>query len=302
MVKIVVEDINDNVPVFSPSVYNVTLGLDQPTGKTFLLVRAEDEDSGDLGEVEYVVEAGNEDGIFVLDEVTGALSLYSSLDQFPLFYQLRISATDKAGRSGPTTAEVNIHVVLDTSDIPLFDKLIHEFSVSEDASSFSKIGRVMPRMNQKSARLFLYPEDIKDHFDLNPSTGDLSTRISLDHEARPEFLLNIGAVARSGHISYTQVRLRVLDVNDNAPQWAPTLGLVSIPENSPVNTVVSANTAIDADTGDNGDVRYRLVRDADSTFNIDEVTGVLRTSTVSHWGHWPHYYQNKWELQASKQQ
>ena len=148
MVKIAVEDINDNVPVFSPSVYNVTLGLGQPTGETFLMVRAEDEDSGDLGEVEYVIEAGNEAGSFVLDRVTGALSLYSGLDQFPLFYQLRISARDKAGRSGALAAEVNIHVALDTSDIPVFDKLIHEFSVSEDASSFSKIGRVMPRTNQ----------------------------------------------------------------------------------------------------------------------------------------------------------
>ena len=282
MVKIAVEDINDNVPVFSPSVYNVTLGLGQPTGETFLMVRAEDEDSGDLGEVEYVIEAGNEAGSFVLDRVTGALSLYSGLDQFPLFYQLRISARDKAGRSGVLAAEVNIHVVLDTSDIPVFDKLIHEFSVSEDASSFSKIGRVMPRTNQKTARLFLYPEGIKDLFDLNPSTGDLSTRISLDHETRSEFLLNIGAMARSGHISYTQVRLRVLDINDNAPEWPPTLGLVSIPENAPINTVVSANTASDADTGDNGELRYRLVRDTDNTFNIDEVTGVLRTSKVSH--------------------
>ena len=60
-----------------------------------------------------------------------------------------------------------------------------------------------------------------------------------------------------------------------------TLGLVYIPENSPVNTVVSANTALDDDTGDNGDVRYRLVRDPANYFTIDEDTGVLRTNKVS---------------------
>ena len=37
MVKIELEDINDNLPVFSPSVYNVTLEPGYPAGQTFLL-------------------------------------------------------------------------------------------------------------------------------------------------------------------------------------------------------------------------------------------------------------------------
>ena len=74
--------------------------------------------------------------------------------------------------------------------------------------------------------------------------------------------------------------LSVLDVNDNKPQFGPTLGLVAIPENSPINTIVYANQARDRDSGDNGVVKYRLVRDSKNYFNIDTDSGVLTTNKV----------------------
>ena len=52
----------------------------------------------------------------------------------------------------------------------------------------------------------------------------------------------------------------MLDVNDNAPQFGPTLGLVTLPENSPENTIVFAKEARDRDSGPNGRVNYRLVK------------------------------------------
>ena len=69
-------------------------------------------------------------------------------------------------------------------------------------------------------------------------------------------------------------------VNDNSPRFQPSLGMVSIPENSPVDTIVAANTATDADTGLNGEVSYRLVRNQGQHFSIDQDTGVLRRNKV----------------------
>jgi hypothetical protein len=59
---------------------------------------------------------------------------------------------------------------------------------------------------------------------------------------------------------YCQIHMRVVDVNDNAPQFGPTLGLVTLPENSPENTIVFAKEARDRDSGLNGKVNYRLVK------------------------------------------
>ncbi len=54
--------------------------------------------------------------------------------------------------------------------------------------------------------------------------------------------------------------MSVVDVNDNAPEFGPTLGLVTLPENSPEDTVVFAKEARDLDYGLNGRVNYRLVK------------------------------------------
>jgi hypothetical protein len=61
-------------------------------------------------------------------------------------------------------------------------------------------------------------------------------------------------------LGYCQIHVSVVDVNDNAPEFGPTLGLVTLPENSPEDTVVFAKEARDLDSGLNGRVNYRLVK------------------------------------------
>ena len=282
MVKIELEDVNDNVPVFSPSVYNMTLRTGQPVGQTFLVLRATDLDSGTFGRVEYSIRSGNSRGTFQLDRETGELSLYSALAQSPAFHRLEVEARDGAGRQTDLPAIVNINV-LDQNYLataPLFDSSIYQFTVREDASKFSAVGKVLPQ-NLNIGRVFIYPEEMKKYFDINPTTGTISTRHSLDHEEHNTFLLNIGAIRSDAPLmGYCQVSIKVEDVNDNKPQFGPTLGTVSIPENSPTNTIVYANRARDRDSGDNGVVKYRLVRDDKNYFNIDEDSGVLTTNKV----------------------
>ena len=279
MVKIEVDDINDNAPVFVPNVYNVTLQKNDPVGKTIVIVKALDADSGVFGEVEYAIVHGNEAGKFAIDKSSGEITIYSSLGQFPSTFQLEVIAKDKTGNKGLQNAIVNVNVAFDPKESPIFDQSIYHFSVSEDASTFSSIGRVLP--NYPNARVFIYPKEMRTFFDINPTSGTVSTKLRLDHELHPEFLLNIGAKGDSTRLmGYCQIKITVLDVNDNKPEFGPTLGLVSIPENSPKNTIVYANEASDVDSGENGIVNYRLVRDSKHFFNIDEDTGVLRTNKV----------------------
>ena len=98
MVKVEGDDVNDNVPVFSPSMYNMTLQTSHPVGQTFLMVRATDLDSGDFGQVEYMVRSGNSQGTFQLDRQTGELSLSSPLGLSPALHTLLVQARDGAGR------------------------------------------------------------------------------------------------------------------------------------------------------------------------------------------------------------
>ncbi|XP_049564641.1 protocadherin beta-5 [Orcinus orca] len=102
----------------------------------------------------------------------------------------------------------------------------------------------------------------------------------LDREEGPELILTLtaldsGAPPRSGT---TAVRIEVVDINDNAPEFLQSVYEVQIPENSPLNSLVVAVSARDLDAGTNGNVAYALFQGDEATqpFVIDEITGEIR--------------------------
>ncbi|XP_060233368.1 protocadherin beta-6-like [Meriones unguiculatus] len=105
---------------------------------------------------------------------------------------------------------------------------------------------------------------------------------ALDREEQPELTLTLtaldgGTPPRSGT---TTVRIEVVDINDNAPQFVQSLYEVQVPENSPLNALVVRVSARDLDAGKNGDVAYSLFQggEASQPFVIDETTGEIRLS------------------------
>ncbi|XP_059949465.1 protocadherin beta-5 [Mesoplodon densirostris] len=101
----------------------------------------------------------------------------------------------------------------------------------------------------------------------------------LDREEGPELSLTLtaldsGAPPRSGT---TAVRIEVVDINDNAPEFLQSVYEVQIPENSPLNSFVVAVSARDLDAGTNGNVAYALFQGDEVTqpFVIDEITGEI---------------------------
>ncbi|KAF7649481.1 hypothetical protein LDENG_00140880 [Lucifuga dentata] len=78
----------------------------------------------------------------------------------------------------------------------------------------------------------------------------------LDREEQQEFRLLLtasdgGSPQRTGSAT---VHVIVLDANDNAPVFSQAVYKASLPENSPIDTVVVTLTATDADEGLNGEV------------------------------------------------
>src|SRR4029434_3658291 len=99
----------------------------------------------------------------------------------------------------------------------------------------------------------------------------------LDREQEEEVTLLLtasdgGFAQRSGT---ARIRVIVLDAHDNLPVFSETIYKASLPENSPLGTVVVTVTATDADEGANGEVTYALSHisaHALRLFSIDEVT------------------------------
>ncbi|XP_061581344.1 protocadherin gamma-A4-like isoform X40 [Cololabis saira] len=88
--------------------------------------------------------------------------------------------------------------------------------------------------------------------------------------------LDGGSPQRSGTVV---IHVTVLDANDNAPVFSQDIYKVSLPENSPVDTLVVTVRASDADEGVNGDVTYdfgHVTEDVTETFSINTKAGDIR--------------------------
>ncbi|XP_031221322.1 protocadherin-3 [Mastomys coucha] len=105
---------------------------------------------------------------------------------------------------------------------------------------------------------------------------------ALDREEQPELTLTLtaldgGTPPRSGTAT---VRIEVVDINDNAPQFIQSLYKVQVPENSPLNALVVMVSATDLDAGVYGNVAYSLFQGdgVSQPFVIDKITGEIRLS------------------------
>ncbi|XP_023370358.1 protocadherin beta-9-like [Otolemur garnettii] len=103
---------------------------------------------------------------------------------------------------------------------------------------------------------------------------------ALDWEEQKELTLTLtaldgGSPPRSGT---STIRIVVMDINDNAPQFAQALYEAHTPENSPVGSLIVKVSAEDVDSGVNAEVSYSFfdaAEDIPTTFQINPFSGEI---------------------------
>uniref|UniRef100_A0A4X2JSK1 Cadherin domain-containing protein n=1 Tax=Vombatus ursinus TaxID=29139 RepID=A0A4X2JSK1_VOMUR len=126
------------------------------------------------------------------------------------------------------------------------------------------------------------------HFEVHTRSGGEGNKYpelvfdkALDGEEYPEIRLTLtaldgGSPSRSGT---AEVRVLVIDVNDNAPVFAQSRYEVQVPENSPIGSLVVMVSARDLDIGNNGQILYSLFHRSEEiskTFEVNENSGEVR--------------------------
>ncbi|XP_042548010.1 protocadherin beta-3-like [Dipodomys spectabilis] len=104
---------------------------------------------------------------------------------------------------------------------------------------------------------------------------------ALDREDQPELTLVLTALDGGSppRFGTAQIYILVLDINDNAPEFAQSLHQVQIPENTPVNSVITTVSASDLDTGNYGAVSYAFFHASEEilkTFQLNPITGDMQ--------------------------
>ncbi|KAL3276610.1 hypothetical protein HHI36_011982, partial [Cryptolaemus montrouzieri] len=112
LVRISIDDINDNAPKFSLSSYSVKIREDVPKGSVVAVVTASDPDLGAEGEVIYSLEDSDSDGTFKIDKLSGTIRTTKLLDyEERQVHSLVVFANDRGNPSLSSETGVTINVV-----------------------------------------------------------------------------------------------------------------------------------------------------------------------------------------------
>ncbi|XP_060904161.1 protocadherin alpha-2-like isoform X13 [Labrus mixtus] len=272
-IDINVGDINDNSPEFIEQSYSLNISESTSPGERYLLLIAEDADIGSnsvksykLSQNEYFsldVQSGGE------HEVSAELVLQKALDrEKQAVIKLILTAVDggKPARSG--TLQININVIDLNDNTPIFAKSLYKVRVRENSNYGAKIIQMNATdldegMNSKILYSFLKQRntDPSNIFDLNPETGEITVKGTLDYEETPAYEVRVqakdqGPTPRSAH---AKLLIEIIDVNDNAPDISVTSLMTPVKEDAELGTIVALVTVSDKDGGNNGVTNCKVV-------------------------------------------
>ncbi|XP_040840620.1 desmoglein-1 isoform X2 [Ochotona curzoniae] len=121
-------------------------------------------------------------------------------------------------------------------------------------------------------------------FIINQKTGEINITSIVDREVTPFFIIYCRALNSQGQDLERplELRVRVLDINDNPPVFSMTTFIGQVEENSNANTLVMRLNATDADEPNNlnSKIAFKIISQQPSDspmFIINRYTGEIRT-------------------------
>ena len=255
---ILIEDVNDNPPIFSEANYFANITEDAPVGTFVVMVFASDNDTEDNAQITYEF-AGGSGGPFIMNQANGTVTIGSLLDrENKSSYDLVVVAED-----GKHTANATLYITLtDANDnAPIFSDANYTATLPEDASIGTLVLKVFASDKDigNNARItYGFAGGISGPFNISKTNGSVTIGRPLDRETNSSYLLTV--VASDGINNGTApLLIRVEDVNDNPPIFSKMNYAANITENAPNDTFVLRVSASDKDLGSNADIFYSFL-------------------------------------------
>lgn len=292
MIRVMVEDVNDNIPRFLQSAYQLEVEENNQPGRSLLRVWATDADGGSNGRVTYRL-CNCEPPVFKIDPETGQLTASAALDREQQGLHL-LSVFAKDSGSPPMESMVTVSVrVLDQNDNePVFPTPHFIFFVPEDAPPSTMVGQVEATDPDEgeNGRTMLQLVDHGGPFTLDSLAGTLHIVEPLDRETEERYELFLLASDHGHPLALTttaRVIVFIQDVNDNPPKVilpGRNSSCTPVSVQTPASTTVTKVLAIDEDSGLNSQITYTLVAPAlamqsnRSPFRLDSRSGNITTA------------------------
>nr|XP_029518484.1 protocadherin alpha-3-like [Oncorhynchus nerka] len=267
-VAVEVLDVNDHSPSFPEKEKRLEMSESALQGTRFQLHAADDPDSGQYSVQQYKLSQNDHFRLEVKDRgddrKTPILVLQKTLDREVLkSHKLILTALD--GGKPPRSGEIRITV--DVSDVndnaPVFTKEVYSVLLNENAHLGTTVIQVNATDLDEGSNgevTYYFANDVqgkvRKRFDLDPKTGEIIVTGVIDYEENKIYEIDIQASDKGTAALTTEksVIIKIVDVNDNAPEIEVTSFANAIPENSRPGTTVALINVNDLDSGLNGKV------------------------------------------------
>ncbi|XP_033489312.2 uncharacterized protein LOC117261142 [Epinephelus lanceolatus] len=295
-VEIKVVDINDNIPEIIVTSLTTPVPEDSAVGTVIALISARDPDSGVNGKVTLSVSSKSP---FKLNPSVS--NHYSLVTNGPLDrekndrYSVKISATD-SGKPPLSSEKIILVELLDVNDNPpVFSQPSYVVYVKENHSPgkiLCSVSAADPDSgdNAKISYSILDSKvqdvSVSSYVYINSDNGSIYSMHSFDYEKLKVFQIQVQAKDQGSPSlsSNATVHVFILDQNDNAPAViypSSAMGSLShqrMPRSAKAGHLVTKVTAVDADSGHNAWISYKVAEATDaSLFTVNLYTGEVRT-------------------------
>lgn len=276
-VDIILEDVNDNAPVFLSKTYYANISEASVIGTSVLTVDAKDYDTGKNQEVffQLVEERGQSTDYFSIDRDTGIISTAQVLDHEEIQqHKFRVRVVD----GGVPALSSDVIVTIDVTDLndnaPVFTEHTYKSTISELAPRGYFVTQVQASDADSSDTNRLVFSIVSGNEDQNFAINKNTGAIVISNHRRPYMLplynLNV-SVTDSVFRGSALVVVTVIGANFHSPTFSQEDYLVELVENSPAGTLVGEAKATDDDEGIYGQITYQIVNDfAKDKFSVNE--------------------------------
>ncbi|KTF84285.1 hypothetical protein cypCar_00030247, partial [Cyprinus carpio] len=282
LVTVVIEDVNDNPPVFVNLPYQALVQVDTEVGHIITKVTAVDADVDRNAEISYHLQELNE---FIQISMDGEISLTKKLEKDSLNTEFVITVVARDGGEPALSSSVEVPIMVVNKAMPVFEKAFYSLEIPENIPLLTPVVHIQANDSEGPRIVYTITEgDPLNQFSINFNTGVIQVVKPLDFETHPAYKLSVRATdSLTGAKAEVFVDVILEDVNDNPPVFHCKLYNASLSEASVIGTSVLQVSATDTDTGNNQVLFYQIVEDKDKSseyFSIDRDTGTIWTAQM----------------------
>uniref|UniRef100_A0A8R1DPU5 Uncharacterized protein n=1 Tax=Caenorhabditis japonica TaxID=281687 RepID=A0A8R1DPU5_CAEJA len=289
-IHVIVVDKNDNAPKFEKDSYSMKVMESESIDYKLLQVQASGGDANET--IEYTIQPSLSSHYFKLNSHTGELSLAKRLDFETLKrLQIRIVATDSGSPPLSSDASIEIIVMDENDNSPIFEKQSYDANIKENAKFGTRV-ITLKAMDVDSEHFGSVSYEIKAAennqepipFSINDN-GEVRTTGQIDYEKINKYSLKI--TAKDGgtppRMSEVICNVHIEDENDNTPMFEDCNMTVVAQEGSQIGRALFRFVVTDLDGPANGGpFKLSIIGDSSQFFRVTNDLQLVTVKSLQH--------------------